>query len=141
MMRARAIMEAHLGRVLQAHEDVHHIDGNKRNDAISNLMVLTRSEHQRLHAATDKYKNQVNSLHAIKYDRICKTCGCQFKGGYNAKRCNPHAVEHRRQFAADQSKDYYWWERAKESGATMTFAEFRRSRGHEIPPTVTIESV
>jgi hypothetical protein len=28
---------------------VHHIDGNKKNNALSNLQVLTQSEHVRLH--------------------------------------------------------------------------------------------
>ncbi len=44
------IMEEHIGRKLAPNEVVHHKDKNKQNNAISNLEVLTNSEHARLHA-------------------------------------------------------------------------------------------
>ena len=45
----RSVAEQILGRPLQKGEIVHHIDGNKRNNDSSNLMVMTQSEHARLH--------------------------------------------------------------------------------------------
>lgn len=45
----RHIMEEHLGRKLSYNEVVHHINGNKRDNRIENLMVMTRAEHSRLH--------------------------------------------------------------------------------------------
>lgn len=45
----RLIMEEHLGRKLTSNEIVHHIDGNKLNNDITNLKVMTRGEHSRLH--------------------------------------------------------------------------------------------
>ena len=45
----RLIMEAHLGRKLRSDEIVHHIDHDKTNNDISNLMIVTRAEHIRLH--------------------------------------------------------------------------------------------
>ena len=45
----RFLMEQHLGRKLESYEVVHHIDGNKNNNALENLCVMTRSEHARLH--------------------------------------------------------------------------------------------
>lgn len=45
----RHIMQLHLGRKLSFNEVVHHIDGNKRNNNLSNLEVMTRSEHIKHH--------------------------------------------------------------------------------------------
>lgn len=52
----RVIMEEHLGRKLTTDEVVHHIDRNKKNNDISNLQVMTWSEHSKLHAREDKRK-------------------------------------------------------------------------------------
>lgn len=45
----RIIMERRLGRELRDDEVIHHIDHDKTNNDISNLVVMTRSEHTRLH--------------------------------------------------------------------------------------------
>ncbi|MBO5630402.1 MAG: HNH endonuclease [Aeriscardovia sp.] len=45
----RLIVEKMLGRKLSTDEIVHHIDGNKWNNDPSNLEVVTRSEHARMH--------------------------------------------------------------------------------------------
>ena len=52
----RAIAEAILGRKLAANEVVHHKDGDKHNNQPDNLIVMTRSEHSRLHAQQARYK-------------------------------------------------------------------------------------
>ena len=41
----RWVMEQHLGRQLESHEYVHHIDGNKLNNDINNLKVVSAKEH------------------------------------------------------------------------------------------------
>jgi hypothetical protein len=46
----RLIMERFLGRKLSSNEVVHHKDGNKRNNDINNLEVMSRSKHSKLHA-------------------------------------------------------------------------------------------
>ena len=45
----RYLMEQYLGRTLTSDEVVHHINGNKRDNDISNLKVMTRAEHARMH--------------------------------------------------------------------------------------------
>ena len=47
----RLMVEHELGRELSSEELVHHIDGNHKNNAMSNLAVVTRSEHHKIHAA------------------------------------------------------------------------------------------
>lgn len=43
------IMESLLGRSLDCHEVVHHVDGNKANNDISNLQLMSHGEHTSLH--------------------------------------------------------------------------------------------
>lgn len=45
----RVKAEKKLGRALGPDEIVHHIDGNKRNNRMRNLQVMTRGEHWRIH--------------------------------------------------------------------------------------------
>lgn len=45
----RVIMEQRLGRRLSSSECVHHIDRDRANNDPSNLIVMSRSEHTRLH--------------------------------------------------------------------------------------------
>lgn len=51
-------MEQHLGRELSIFEIVHHIDGNKKNNNINNLKVMTRQEHNSLHGGNNKYNKE-----------------------------------------------------------------------------------
>lgn len=45
----RITMEQYLDRELKPSEIVHHIDGNKLNNDISNLQLVTRKEHIAIH--------------------------------------------------------------------------------------------
>ena len=45
----RVVMENHLGRILNSNEVVHHIDENKKNNELSNLMVMDYREHVKFH--------------------------------------------------------------------------------------------
>ena len=45
----RLVMEEHLGRKLAESEHVHHIDGNKSNNSLINLVIIPNSEHMKIH--------------------------------------------------------------------------------------------
>ena len=45
----RLIMEKHIGRKLLSTEIVHHINQNKLDNRFSNLLIVSRSEHNRIH--------------------------------------------------------------------------------------------
>jgi len=62
----RWVMEQYLGRKLETHEYVHHIDHNKLNNEISNLTVLNSQEHGIEHTYHPIIKN-------------CVICGSEFK--------------------------------------------------------------
>lgn len=47
-------MEQRIGRRLRADEVVHHIDGDRANNDVNNLALMTRSGHTRLHRREEK---------------------------------------------------------------------------------------
>lgn len=50
----RLVVEEHIGRYLSPEEVVHHKDLNKTNNDISNLQILSNSEHRKIHALLKK---------------------------------------------------------------------------------------
>ncbi len=66
----RIIAAQTIGRPLTADEIVHHVNGDPTDNSPANLIVMTPSEHSRLHA---DMKRTAKSTDAG--DRICQTCG------------------------------------------------------------------
>lgn len=70
------VMEQHLGRYLNADEVVHHINGNKTDNRIENLQLMTNSEHVASHGHKNKGRS-IDILHGAwskKYS-CCTMCG------------------------------------------------------------------
>jgi hypothetical protein len=65
----RVVMENYLGRLLRDDEIVHHINGDKKDNDISNLQVMSVLDHVYLHGA-EKTRQWV--------DLICPWCKVEF---------------------------------------------------------------
>ena len=49
VLEHRVIMENEIGRILDTFEIVHHVNGDKKDNRIENLQVMSRAEHARMH--------------------------------------------------------------------------------------------
>lgn len=67
----RHIMSQHLGRELDENEFVHHIDGDKTNNDIKNLQIVTNSQHAKIHAVERTIASGYRPRKATK----CAICG------------------------------------------------------------------
>lgn len=66
----RVIMERLIARPLRADEQVHHKDKNPLNNEPSNLELMRRAEHERLHG--DERRQYPD-------EKVCLVCGARYK--------------------------------------------------------------
>ena len=57
----RSIVEEAIGRKLLRNELVHHIDGNRENNHLGNLLVVSRSQHATMHWDDKGHRDLVRS--------------------------------------------------------------------------------
>lgn len=82
------VAEKMLGRPLRGEEVIHHLDLDKANNRVGNLLVLERSQHMKLHVWLDQgapmtkvigeqkfLKNRVNSGESKVAHNVCVICG------------------------------------------------------------------
>lgn len=83
----RMLMEKKIGRKLEFYECVHHINGNKLDNRIENLQVISSHDHGVLHYPDIKHKMVSN----YEREKNCVICGKIFitKSG-KAKFCSKH---------------------------------------------------
>lgn len=74
VLEHRVVVENSLGRLLEPNEQIHHVDGNRHNNAAENLRVVLNGEHQRLHQT--KYPDG----HFV--GLVCDHCGARFTRAY-----------------------------------------------------------
>lgn len=65
----RLLMENQLGRTLKPTEDIHHKDGDPRNNSLDNLEVINKSDHVRHHSTKHYFSDK---------EMICPVCGEEF---------------------------------------------------------------
>lgn len=65
----RYIMQNALGRTLDYNEVVHHKDGDKQNNSLSNLVLVDRASHAKTHSATGRTMIELT----------CACCGTCFR--------------------------------------------------------------
>ena len=70
----RTIMENHLGRKLSPNENIHHLNHNKQDNRIENLLIINPSEHSSLHHGTiEARKKKSEQLKTARSKRFWST--------------------------------------------------------------------
>ena len=69
----RFVMEQYLGRRLDKSEVVHHINGDKTDNRIKNLILTTQSDHNRHHKPWERARKCPNCGYVLKKDASTKS--------------------------------------------------------------------
>lgn len=80
--------------------DVHHLDRDKDNNDITNLQLMTKAEHTKLHAIEDGKELSENKPPKPKYiKKICEWCRKEYESSSN--------VAHKQRFCSNKCKAKY----------------------------------
>jgi len=133
----RYLMEEHLNRKLISKEIVHHKDGDKLNNDISNLQVMSQSEHQRIHQTGNHNKRNGRPNTKEQNEKI-KQSNLGLKRSEKAraniskgKTGTKYTEEHKRNMSVAQKKRFsLGTERLKQSQASKKGWRLRKERGN-----------
>ena len=89
----RHIMEQAIGRKLSTDEIVHHKDGNRLNNSLDNLEILSRSDHARMHSSTGiSYVELICDFCGNKFRRDMRQVNAKLKNGQNRFFCKRSCI-------------------------------------------------
>ncbi len=92
----RVLMENHLGQLLDSDAVIHHINGHKKDNRISNLQIMTASQHASIHAKEKgetmcelkcpqckrNFIRRKRQTHLIKTKNKCTCCSLSCRGKF-----------------------------------------------------------
>lgn len=89
ILYSKYLLGIKLGRVLAEKEEVDHIDGNKINDSIDNLQILTREENRKKYFKTLNRKVSILKCDfcGISFNRFSNQVKKNQKRSFSSKQC------------------------------------------------------
>lgn len=69
----RIVMENYLNRKLNKEEHIHHLNGNKSDNRIENLLLVSNSQHQNIEWDNEAKKKQSNKIKKIRSENFWST--------------------------------------------------------------------